>query len=270
MVLGALSGLIPKIEGFAPLPSAAADSFMAMQGGHMALYFGAFYKFATRLMDSQSNETFNALANDPKKLMNFLDPYSKAITEQFITRLKEETDTIQRLVLDKAYDMEILKIHQTVKLLKELPSAYWNAIFEVNKKIDEADGTTPPPKEEPPKEPKKPPVVTPPKGSPKKPPATKSQKPKLKNFSDNPIELQKFFLARIQEITRLDKLMIPHTGRAGAAVRGVFMSHIRKQVSMWKTNWLSSGGYTNPDPENTAPWWSNDITPLLRDWWKDL
>jgi len=140
MVLGiaALSGLIPKIEGFAPLPSAAADAFMSMQGGHMALYFGAMYKFGTRFVDSLDNETYNSYKLKPALLIAALKPMNDAITDAFMTRLNTDIDPIQNRVLDKAYDLEILKIHQNVKLLKELPSAYWEAIWSTNQKINQA------------------------------------------------------------------------------------------------------------------------------------
>ncbi len=84
MVLSALAGLIPKIEGFAPLPSATADAFMSMQGGHMALYFGALYKFGTRFVDSMPNEEFNRMKADPTLLIKQLEPTNKAITQAFI------------------------------------------------------------------------------------------------------------------------------------------------------------------------------------------
>ncbi len=130
---------IPKIEGFAPLPSAAADSFMAMQGGHMALYFGAYYKFATRFVDSQTNEDFNKMKADPKLLSAALRPHYDEITNQFHHHIKETSPHIQREVLTKAYELEILKIHQNVKLLKELPSAYWDAIFNASARLQSSE-----------------------------------------------------------------------------------------------------------------------------------
>ncbi len=137
MVFGidAVAGLIPKIEGFAPLPSATADAFMPMQGGHMALNFGAFYTFGTRSVDSQDNASFNAMKENPQLLISKLEPHYKAITTAFEKHVNESIDKTQNTVLDKAYDLEILKIHQNVKLLKELPSAYWEAIFSTRDKI---------------------------------------------------------------------------------------------------------------------------------------
>ncbi len=160
MVLGAISGLIPKIEGFAPLPNASADAFMAMQGGHMALYFGAMYQFGKRIVSSQTNESFNAIAKNPKLLTQMLDPHYKEITNAFENHANSQFERVQTLVMEKAYQIEILKVHQNVKLLKELPSAYWQAIFETEKTISNIDSGIKPPSTVPP-------VVTPPKSQPR-------------------------------------------------------------------------------------------------------
>ncbi len=144
MVLDAITGLIPKIEGFAPLPSASADAFMSMQGGHMALYFGAYYTIGKRSIAKMTNEEFNLALEEPTKFTEILQPHTQEINNVFENYLANTVDKIQALVLEKAFDLEILKIHQNVKLLKELPSAYWEAIFSTNKKIGDATGGTAP------------------------------------------------------------------------------------------------------------------------------
>lgn len=123
-----LTDLIPKIEGFAPLPSASADAFMSMQGGHMALYFGAYYTIGKRSMAKLTNEEFNLAMEEPSRFTNILEPHTNEITNAFEKYLSTHVDRIQEKVLDKAYDLEILKIHQNVKLLKELPATYWEAL----------------------------------------------------------------------------------------------------------------------------------------------
>lgn len=136
LVISAVAGLIPKIEGFAPLPNAAADAFMAMQGGHMALLFGAEYTIGKRLIASMSNEEFNSAKDNPQQFTDKLKPHYEKITQMFESELATNFSRIQELVLDKAFDIEILKVHQNVKLLKELPSAYWEAIFSTVEKIE--------------------------------------------------------------------------------------------------------------------------------------
>lgn len=142
MVLGAISGMIPKIEGFAPLPSASADAFMSMQGGHMALYFGAEYTIGKRLIASMSNEDFNKAVVDPRLFINRIDPHYKQITAVFERYLDENVDRIQKAVMNRAYDVEIYKIEQNVKLLLNLPQAYWDALFQTNEKINQSEGQT--------------------------------------------------------------------------------------------------------------------------------
>lgn len=146
MVLGldAVAGLIPKIEGFAPLPSATADAFMAMQGGHMALYFGAEYTIGKRLIASMSNEEFNKSVSNPQMFINKIEPHYRVITGAFEQHINTDIDRIQNLVLEKAFDLEILKIHQNVKLLKELPSAYWEAIWSTGDKVQQIMADTEP------------------------------------------------------------------------------------------------------------------------------
>jgi len=134
---------IPKVEGFAPLPSAVADSFMAMQGGHMAIYFGGYYKFATRLVDSQDNTTFNKMKANPKLVTELLKPHYDEITRQFHEHVAQSADIIQALVITKAYDLEILKIHQNVKLILSLPKAYYDAIISHQNKMGGGDSQSP-------------------------------------------------------------------------------------------------------------------------------
>ena len=135
--LGAAASVVPTIQGFAPLPFAAANEFMALQGGHMALYFGAYYKFATRLIDSQSNENFNALAADPNKLTATLDPFAKKLHEDFLRNLESRSQQIQEKILDQAHELEIRKVEYNVRLLKEIPMEWIRELFNLEKDFDD-------------------------------------------------------------------------------------------------------------------------------------
>ncbi len=125
MVLSALAGNLPSIQGFAPLPSAVADSFMAMQGGHMAIYFGGYYKFATRLVDSRTNEEFNAMVKNPEMLTLLLKPHYDEITKQFHIHAKETAPAIQQTVIEKAFDLELKKLEFNFKLITQIPKEYF-------------------------------------------------------------------------------------------------------------------------------------------------
>ncbi len=137
MVIGALAGFIPKIEGFAPLPSASADAFMSMQGGHMALYFGAEYTIGKRLIASMSNDEFNFAVKNPLLFIAKIDVHYREITKVFEKYLDEHVDRIQQKVLEKAFEVEKLKVMQNVKLIKELPAVYWEAIWSVNNTLEQ-------------------------------------------------------------------------------------------------------------------------------------
>ena len=125
----ALLGVMPKIEGFSPLPSESADAFMSLQGGHMALYFGAEYTIGKRLISSMSNEDFNKAVTNPQIFINRIEVQYEAITKQFQKHIEDHHAEIQKIVLDKAYELEVLKAHLNVKLLKELPKEYFDAFF---------------------------------------------------------------------------------------------------------------------------------------------
>jgi len=113
---------------------------MVLQGGDMALNFGAYYKFGTRFVDSQSNDDFNAMKKNPTILTNLLAPHREELFKAFQETIAKNSDPMQRLVMTKAYDLEILKIEQNVKLLLALPQAYYDAIFQVNQKIQTSVG----------------------------------------------------------------------------------------------------------------------------------
>ncbi len=110
---------------------------MAMQGGHMGMSFMAYGKIGERIISAMKNEPFNAAVKNPKLFTALLEPHYDEITNVFEGHLQKHYAKIQQLVMEKAYDIEILKIHQNVKLLKELPSAYWEAIWATNDKINQ-------------------------------------------------------------------------------------------------------------------------------------
>ncbi len=128
MVLGALTGALPSVEGFAPLPSHTAEAFMVLQGGQMALDFGAQYTIGKRIMAALSNEKFNEGVKDPHVFTEILKPHHQEMTKRFIESVKNDTPVIQKLVMEKAYDLEMLKIEQNVKLILAMPAAYFDAI----------------------------------------------------------------------------------------------------------------------------------------------
>jgi len=205
-----ITDFIPKIEGFAPLPSASADAFMSMQGGHMALYFGAYYTIGKRSMARLTNEEFNLAMEEPDKFTDILAPHQKAITQAFEKHLNEDIDRIQNLVLEKAFDIEILKIHQNVKLLKELPQAYWDAIFAVTDKLpnDQTSAQV---------------VRTAPRGGPRKTTNTASKCKGVQSVAQNMIDLNKsaynnYLNASARQKANRKKILIGANNRMNAYI----------------------------------------------------
>ena len=133
----ALMGAMPTIDGFAPLPSATADAFMSMQGGHMALYFGSYFAFSKRLVAAQSNEQFNEMVDNPELLPNMLKPHEDAIVKAFKNHVSKHSKEIQQIVMERAYDLEILKANLNYKLLLDLPKEYFTLLGEsIAKTVD--------------------------------------------------------------------------------------------------------------------------------------
>lgn len=113
-------GVLPKkpsAEGFAPLPSYPANEFMAMQGAWMALNFGAYYSIGKRAIAKLDNEDFNLMLAKPQLFKDHLNVLGQPIIDNFQERVNKYTEENQKIILDKAYDLEKEKLEVNYKLM---------------------------------------------------------------------------------------------------------------------------------------------------------
>jgi hypothetical protein len=123
-------GVLPSIQGFQPLPFAAANEFMSLQGGNMALYFGAYFQIGKRYVSSLSNEAFNRMMAQPKEMIDLLQPQSDALVQNFIDQLDKRAQEIQTIILDHAHELELKKVEYNVDLLTKIPVEYIRLLTE--------------------------------------------------------------------------------------------------------------------------------------------
>jgi hypothetical protein len=147
---------LPSLGGFSPMPSNAARAFMVWQTHDMMLVGGAAWAGGQRIVKSKSNEEWNSLQGHvrvtPEKfptkeamddyikkqreglikttadgLWQLMEPYLKASQEYFRKEL-EKSNTMQEKVMEKSFDLEMMKAQYNYKLLKELPKEYFGLI----------------------------------------------------------------------------------------------------------------------------------------------
>ncbi len=73
--------VIPKIEGFQPIPNAVMIPFMEAQSAALAFGFGLNYEFGKRKIRSMSNEEFNSLTSE--QIANMSNEHTHIILSQF-------------------------------------------------------------------------------------------------------------------------------------------------------------------------------------------
>jgi hypothetical protein len=121
----AMLGALPSIGGFAPLPFAAANSFMAMQGGNMAVKFGGYYKLSGRIVDEMTPKEIKHARDNPKWFYdNYLKPQSDFIVTEFKKEIEQHSQIIQEMILQQSHQLELKKVEYNIRLLKELPKEY--------------------------------------------------------------------------------------------------------------------------------------------------
>ena len=131
MGIGSLAGVanaIPGIQGFSPLPSEIGNEFMTLQTANLAIAFGFLNQVGGRLSGSLTNEEVDAIKKDPMKIQEFLKPFFDSNYNFFKKQAEEHWVDIQKHILDKAHDLELLKVEYNIRLLKELPPEYLEAL----------------------------------------------------------------------------------------------------------------------------------------------
>ncbi len=110
-----IAGLIPKIEGFQPIPNAVMIPFMEVQSAALAYGFGLNYEFSKRKIRSMSNEQFNALT--PQDVEEMQARHTAVLLEGFIKRVPAVMPA-QSKIFDQYVTIEKLKVQQNVELAK--------------------------------------------------------------------------------------------------------------------------------------------------------
>lgn len=144
--ISVVSGLIPRLEGFAPLPSSAAKAFMVGQSTEMMLTAGAAWAWGQRLVKALSNEAFNEL--NGRKLVDIkgapitdqliqesvkdglwklIEPQLKSLQAKFVEEI-QKSGSLQDEIMKKAFEIEMKKVEYNYKLFKEIPKEYWEMI----------------------------------------------------------------------------------------------------------------------------------------------
>jgi hypothetical protein len=130
-----LAAAMPGIQGFMPLPSEIGNEFMTLQTSNMALTFGFYYNLAGRLSGSLTNEEVEQMKKNPNEVLEFLKPYFDENYKFFKKQAETHWLEIQTHILDKAHELEILKVQYNIQLLKDVVPAY---LEEIKKLSDES------------------------------------------------------------------------------------------------------------------------------------
>lgn len=151
---GALAGMIPNIQGFQPLGTAAIIPFMELQTRVMGLAFGSSMQIGKRWVGSLSNEEFNSMVEggnyvkvgDKKfnidqqieaqrklgnkfgvKIWEAMEPMVKSAIEDFNKQLPLY-DEIQDTIIDKGFDLEQDKMVKNAELFQWFATNFPNLL----------------------------------------------------------------------------------------------------------------------------------------------
>jgi hypothetical protein len=146
----ALLGMMPKIEGFAPLPAASAAAFMEYQTKIMMLSGGVSWAAGQRFIKAMSNDEFNQMMGTASYLKvdgntninNVITAQQKEIKDGLWKKIQpllesaretlekniDNSDKLQHKIIEKAFDLEMAKVQFNMKLLRELPKEYFREI----------------------------------------------------------------------------------------------------------------------------------------------
>ncbi len=110
-----LTNLIPKIEGFQPIPNAVMIPFMETQSAALAYGFGLNYEFGKRTIRSMSNETFNSLTSE--QIAEMSAQHSTVLLNRFIQAVPQVMPA-QHQIFAQYVEIEKAKVIQNVELAK--------------------------------------------------------------------------------------------------------------------------------------------------------
>ncbi len=79
--------VLPKIEGFQPIPNSVMVPFMETQSAALAYAFGLNYEFGKRKIKSMDNETFNSLTSE--QIAEMSSQHTSVLLEQFIQKIPQ-------------------------------------------------------------------------------------------------------------------------------------------------------------------------------------
>ncbi len=124
--------LVPKLDGFSPIPLGIMAPFMAYQSATMAFAFGLNYEIGKRTIKSMSNEQFNSL--DPTKIEEIQSEHHAVQIKTFIdaTTNNPHFDKIQDQVLDEMVKLEYKKIEKMPELIAQIPWALIDGLYDRN------------------------------------------------------------------------------------------------------------------------------------------
>ncbi len=83
---GVLS-VLPKIEGFQPIPNSVMVPFMETQSAALAYAFGLNYEFGKRKIKSMDNTTFNSLTSE--QIADMASNHTSVLLSQFIQKIPQ-------------------------------------------------------------------------------------------------------------------------------------------------------------------------------------
>ncbi len=113
--MSAVTNLIPKIEGFQPIPNAVMIPFMEAQSAALAYGFGLNYEFGKRKIRSMSNDEFNSLTSE--QITNMSNEHTHIILSQFQAAVPRVMP-MQKEIFNQYVIIEKEKILQNVALAK--------------------------------------------------------------------------------------------------------------------------------------------------------
>ncbi len=110
-----VAGLLPKIEGFQPIPNAVMIPFMETQSAALAFGFGLNYEYGKRTIRSMSNETFNSLTSE--QIAEMSAQHSTVLLNRFIQAVPKVMPA-QIEIFKQYVEIEKAKVIQNFALAK--------------------------------------------------------------------------------------------------------------------------------------------------------
>ncbi len=122
-----IGGLLPKIEGFQPIPNAVMIPFMEAQSAALAYGFGLNYEYGKRKVRSMSNKEFNSLT--PEQITNMSNAHTHIILSKFQAQVPAvmpmQTEIFKQYVI-----IEKAKVAQNFELAKWMVGFIKDAVAE--------------------------------------------------------------------------------------------------------------------------------------------